>query len=232
MNMNKLFSTIIITLWLLPFNVSSTGVFPESSVVIVEESDGEGSINLQNTDSFPVLLLSNLHDIEDDTEKLLAVTPPIARVEPGKTQRVRFMLISKSNLKTERLKRVVFEGVPPQDKGSNAVHMTIRQNLPVIIRPTGLAREETPWKLLVWTFKNGALYVTNPSPYIVRLGQEVISLPETLVWNLPQPYILPGQNIMLTRPNKNSIPIPKRIRISPATTWGFTIDNYEAPLAP
>lgn len=222
-------------LWMFSACAQSTGVLPESSVVIVEEGDGEGAINLQNTDSFPILLLTTLQDIEQDTEKLLVVTPPAARVEPGKTQRVRFMLTAEKPLKAERFKRVVFEGVPPQEKDKNVVRMTVRQNLPVIIRPAGLTRDEAPWKHLIWSLKDGELSVSNPSAYVVRLGQGVTTLPGQVTWMLPHTYVLPGQQLTLTQQAKRSntnARAASKVRISPATTWGFTVDSYEAPLAP
>ncbi|EMP2577306.1 fimbria/pilus chaperone family protein [Serratia marcescens] len=235
MNLSVFCTATVVALWLLSAGVQASGMLPETSVVIVEEEDGEGAINLQNTDNFPVLLLTSLQNIEQDTEKLLAVTPPVARVEPGKTQRVRFMLTTKAPLKTERLKRVVFEGVPPQEKNKNVVRMTVRQNLPVIIRPANLTRDEAPWKRLIWSLKAGVLSVSNSSPYVVRLGQEVTTLPDKRVWLLPNAYVLPGQQLMLTQQTKfgdTSAETASKVRISPATTWGFTVDSYEAPLAP
>lgn len=235
MNLSAYCAASAAALWLLSACAQATGMLPESSVVIVEEGDGEGAINVQNTDSFPVLLLTTLQDIEQDNEKLLVVTPPVARVEPGKTQRVRFMLTAKTPLKTERLKRVVFEGVPPQEKDVNVVRMTVRQNLPVIIRPAGLARDEAPWKRLEWSLKGGVLSVSNPSPYVVRLGQGITTLPDQATWMLPYTYVLPGQQLTLTRQAKRGdtgTGAATRVRISPATTWGFTVDSYEAPLAP
>lgn len=232
MNLSVFSAASVAVLWLLSANAQATGMLPESSVVIVEESDGEGAINLQNTDNFPVLLLTTLLNIEQDSEKLLTVTPPVARVEPGKTQRVRFILTSKAPLKSERLKRVVFEGVPPQEKDENVLRMTVRQNLPVIIRPANLPRDESPWKRLVWSLKAGTLSVKNPSPYVVRLGQGVTTLPDRSTWMLPHAYVLPGQQLTLTSQTKNFGGTVSRVRISPATTWGFTVDSYEAPLVP
>lgn len=233
MNLSTYCVVFPITLWLLSACAQATGVLPETSVVIIEEGDGEGAINLKNTDSFPVLLLTTLQDVGRDTEQLLTVTPPAARVEPGKTQRVRFMLTSKTPVKTERLRRVVFEGVPPQEKFSTTMRMTIRQNLPVIIRPIGLARDEAPWKRLVWSLKGGRLSVNNPSPYVVRLGQGVTTLPDRATWMLPHAYVLPGQQLTLDLQAKHggSEP-PEKVRLSPATSWGYTVDHYEAPLAP
>ncbi|RSB24210.1 fimbria/pilus chaperone family protein [Enterobacter cloacae] len=235
MNFSVFCAAFVAALWLSSTEVQATGVLPESSVVIVEEGNGEGGINLQNTDSFPVLLLTALQDIELDTEKLLVVTPPAARVEPGKTQRVRFILTAKTPLKTERFRRVVFEGVPPQEKNKNVVRMTVRQNLPVIIRPAGLVHDDAPWKRLVWSMKDGELNVNNPSAYVIRLGQGVTTLPDQVTWMLPHTYILAGQKLTLRRSAKRSnasTATASQVRISPATTWGFTVDSYEAQLAP
>ncbi|NIF32818.1 fimbria/pilus periplasmic chaperone [Enterobacter sp. Cy-643] len=235
MNLSAFCAAFAAALWLFAADTLATGVLPETSVVIVEEGNGEGTINLQNTDSFPVLLLTTLQDIEQDTEKLLNVTPPVARVEPGKAQSVRFMLTAKTPLKTERLRRVVFEGIPPQEKNKKVIRMTVRQNLPVIIRPAGLAPDEAPWKRLIWSLKDGRLNVSNPSAYVVRLGQEMTTLPDQASWTLPHSYILPGQQLALTRQAKRGdagAGTARKVRISPATTWGVTVDSYEAPLTP
>lgn len=208
----------------------ATGMVPETSVIIVEESDGEGAINLKNTDSFPVLLLTTLLNVEDDKSNLLTVTPPAARVEPGKVQRVRFMLTDKTPLKTERLKRVVFEGVPPQKKNENKVRMTIRQNLPVIIRPAGLAREQKPWERLVWSKSGSDLKVTNPSPYVVRLSQKVTTLPSNDEWMLPEAYLLPGQTLSLKPNGAKTTSGMTQVTLYPATTWGFSVASYTAPV--
>ena len=121
---------------------------PESSVVVIEESDGEAAMNVTNTDRYPLLLTTTLQSIRQDTEALLLVSPPAIRVEGGKTQKVRFLLHASAPLKTERLRRVIFSGIPPRSKDKNEVRMSISQNLPVIIRPAGLPRDESPWKRL------------------------------------------------------------------------------------
>lgn len=208
----------------------ASGVVPDSSVVIVEGADGEGSINVKNTDPYPVLLLTQLENIPEDSESLLTVTPPAARVEPGKSQSVRFLLTTKTPLKTERLKRVTFEGVPPQQKGKSEVRMTVRQNLPVIIRPAELARDEAPWKHLVWQLVGKVLTVSNPSAYVVRLSQGVQTLPGNSIWMLPNSYVLPGQTLTLKQNGNKAPSSDTQVRISPATTWGFSVDHYDALL--
>lgn len=228
MTLPSLFKTAAAALLLLSTHSQATGMVPETSVVIVEQEDGEGAINIKNTDAFPVLLLTTLQNIQDDKETLLSVTPPAARVEPGKTQRVRFILTSKEPLKTERLARVVFEGVPPQQKGKSEVRMTVRQNLPVIIRPAGLEKDLAPWKHLTWKQSGNSLTVSNPSPYVVRLGQGVNTLPGNTAWTLPNSYVLPGQTLTLTPDGNKPAGSATQVRISPATTWGYTVDSYDA----
>lgn len=230
MKITSFFTSGAVALLLLSTGARATGMLPETSVVIIEQSDGEGAINLQNTDSFPVLLLTTLKNINDDTENLLTVTPPVARVEPGKTQRVRFLMTDKTPLKTERLKRVIFEGVPPQQKGQNTVRMTVRQNLPVIIRPAGLEKDMAPWKHLTWKLHEGNITVSNPSPYVVRLGQGVETLPDKTRWMLPNSYILPGQTLTISPEGNKKPGVATQVRISPATTWGFTVNSYDAAL--
>uniref|UniRef100_A8GEG8 Pili assembly chaperone n=1 Tax=Serratia proteamaculans (strain 568) TaxID=399741 RepID=A8GEG8_SERP5 len=210
----------------------ASGVVPDSSVVIVEAADGEGTINVQNTDPYPVLLLTTLVPLPQDKTALLTVTPPAARVEPGKSQSVRFLLTDKTPLSTERLMRVIFEGVPPQQKDKSEVRMTVRQNLPLIIRPAGLARDLAPWKRLVWQRTGNTLKVSNPSPYVVRLGEGVQTLPGNGVWTLPHSYVLPGQILTLTQNGTKPLGTETQVRIAPATTWGFSVAHYDAPLTP
>lgn len=208
----------------------ATGVVPETSVVIVEQSDGEGAINIKNTDNFPVLLLTTIEYLPEDKSQLLTVTPPAARIEPGKSQRVRFMMLDKTPLTTERLERVSFEGVPPQQKGKNEVRMIISQNLPVLIRPAGLAKDDSPWTHLVWKQAGNTLTVNNPSPYVVRLGQGVQTLPNKGNWTLPSPYVLPGQTLTLKATGAVNAGQQTQVRIYPATTWGYVVKNYDAPV--
>ncbi|PVZ84273.1 fimbrial protein [Serratia sp. S1B] len=230
MKLSSIFTLAATALLLSSTYGHATGMVPESSVVIVEQEDGEGAINVKNTDAFPVLLLTTLENIKDDSANLLTVTPPAARVEQGKAQRVRFIMTSKEPLKTERLKRVIFEGVPPQQKGKSEVRMTVRQNLPVIIRPAGLEKDLAPWKRLTWKQNGNSMTVSNPSPYVVRLGQGVQTLPDNTSWTLPNTYVLPGQTLTLTPDGNKKAGAATQVRISPASTWGYSVSTYDAPL--
>lgn len=211
----------------LPSVAFGSGMVPETSIVIVEEQDGEGAINVKNSDGWPAILVTTLESIPDDKADLLLVTPPTARVEAGKQQRVRFILKNKTPLKTERLQRVIFEGIPPKSKGKSEVKMTVRQNLPVLIRPAGLAKNDEPWKLLNWSLSGNELTVKNDSAYVVRMNPGVTTQPDNRSWVLPNSYILPGQTLKVKNDNSGT---SSSIRIYPATTWGFATNHYDAPL--
>ena len=54
------------------------GMQPETTVVILNEEEGEATLNVKNTDPGPALLHSVIQNIPEDLEPLLIVTPPIS----------------------------------------------------------------------------------------------------------------------------------------------------------
>lgn len=209
------------------------GMVPQTSVVIVNEADREASLIVTNSDKRASLLLVTLQDIPEDKEKLLRAEPMVTRVEPGKTQMVRFILQTKTPLKTQRLKRVLLEGVPDRDSakpGAMRIGIGVRQNLPVIISPAGLPRRDDPWTLLAWSRVGDELEVRNDSPYVVRMGQEVHLLPGTATGTLPRAYVLPGEHLKVSVKDAATSAAATKVRITPATVYGYIVDNYDAPL--
>lgn len=204
------------------------GMQPATSVVLVSEDQGEHSMTVKNTDNGAALLYTSLENIEEDKEKLLIVTPPVTRVEAGETQLVRFIMQSKEPLKTQRLMRVSFEGIPlSKSKTPNSVGVTIRQNLPVIISPKGLASESEPWKHLKMAFCDGKLQVTNDSPYVIRLAQQGSLQPAASSIGFPKAYILPQTKMDL---KVASTANATSVRIHPASVYGYAVKHYDAPI--
>jgi P pilus assembly chaperone PapD len=211
--------------------VLADGMLPETSVVIVYEDEGEAAVNVRNTDPRPSLLHVTLQDIPEDAEPLLFVTPPVSRVEPGQSQLVRFILRNAEPLKTQRLKRVLFEGLQAKNKlepGRASVAVNIRQNLPVIIHPKGLSPNREPWKGLTWSIVQGELIVRNDTPYVVRMGQELQLLPMMASVQFPASYVLPGTRHALALPD--AARTATSVRMYPATVYGFAVDAYDAPV--
>jgi P pilus assembly chaperone PapD len=206
----------------------ASGMQPSTSVVLINEEQGEYGMTVKNTDKTAALLYTSLQNIEEDPEKLLIVTPPVARVEAGESQLVRFILQNKQPLTTQRLMRVYFEGIPQNtDKKPNSLGVTVRQNLPVIISPANLATEREPWKHLKLSLCGSKLRVQNNSPYVVRLAQTGTLQPSGTPFQLPKPYILP--NTTLDIPVKAAS--GSTARIHPATVYGFAVGKYDTPLS-
>jgi P pilus assembly chaperone PapD len=213
-------------------SVKADGMIPETSVVIVYEGEAEAAIKVTNSDANPALLHVTLQHVPEDRAELLFVTPPIARVEAGESQLVRFILTGSEPLGTQRLKRVTFEGLSQRaiapSTGGARVSVNVRQNLPVILHPRGLAKHAEPWKGLQWSLAQGRIVVSNPTAYVVRLAQEVHSLPSNAGWQLPRSYILPGDRLILA--GSRAATNDGQVRFTPATVYGFAVAPHETTL--
>ncbi len=210
-------------------SVFADGMVPETTVIILDEGEGEATINVKNTDGMPSLLHSSIENIPEDTELLVFVTPPITRVEPGEKQLVRFIGQFSQPLKTQRLKRAIFEGIKPKKANDKAsVGVTLRQNLPLIIHPRGLEKNPTPWTLLQWRVDGKSLQIRNDSPYVVRLSQLVLLVPQNQPLDIARTYVLPGE-VLHTQVNV-SLSGTTGVTFYPATVYGFTVESYHAPV--
>ncbi|NVZ51725.1 fimbria/pilus periplasmic chaperone [Pseudomonas sp. B6002] len=212
----------------LPGITVADGMRPETTLIVLYEEEGEATLNVKNTDDGPALLHSVVESLPEDQEPLLVVTPPITRVEAGETQLVRFISTLKEPLKTQRLKRVSFEGIPQaRAAGAATIGITLRQNLPLILHPEGLPRHATPWELLRWARDGERLVVHNSSAYVVRLAPDVKLLPHNGLATLPRTYILPGETLTARLEGRLE---GTTVEIQPATVYGFAADSYQAPI--
>ncbi len=71
------------------------------------------------------------------------------------------------------------------------------------------------------------LSVSNPTPYVVRLAQELRLLPGNGSALLPRTYVLPGETLKMTASGTGA----SRIELQPATVYGFAVAPYEAPIS-
>lgn len=223
--------TLVLSLVGLCSFAGAAGMSPQTTVVLINAGVGEGSMIVTNTDAQARLLYTSIENLPEDQEELLLVTAPIARVEAGQRQLVRFVVQATQPLTTQRMKRVIFEGIAPQDNdGKGKVAMTVRQNLAVIISPADLPAHDAPWTLLTWELKDRTLTVRNDSRYVVRLTPGIRLMPGDVALSLPRPYLLPGQSHRLPLPAGVSVAADSQVRLYPATLYGFQGALYDAPL--
>lgn len=219
--------SVIFSLLFVSLNVWSAGMVPETSVLLVYADKGEASMNVTNTDAKPELLYTTIVDLpESDKSVRLIVSQPVVRVEAGAVQRVRFMLQTEKPMIQEEFKRVTFEGIPPKEKGAGKLDITVRQDLPVIIHPAGLAEDLTPWKHLTWQAKGDTLVVSNPSKYVVRMMPSFIARPSGRQGSLNKTYLLPGASVKVALPGKGDT----EIEFYPASRYGYKGEKYITPL--
>ncbi|SFC01077.1 fimbria/pilus chaperone family protein [Pragia fontium] len=209
----------------------ASGVLPESSAVIINEAQKGGSINVKNTESVPVLLYTKIVELSDDREPRLIVTQPVARLEPGQSQRVRFVLNSNTPLQHEHIKRVYFEGVTEQTSDNSQISVSVRQDLPVIIVPKGLSNKRDMWVDLDWSVSADRLKVTNTGRHVVRLTPQITLQPAGKVLSLSKNYILPGESLFATVPNGIRLSSQQQVVFSPVTRYGFDVGEQKALLS-
>ncbi|MEG6183857.1 fimbria/pilus chaperone family protein [Enterobacter sichuanensis] len=216
--------TLICACLLASFNTLAAGMVPETPLLIVKEDEQGASMDVKNTDADAQLLYTKLVDLPDDPKPGLIVTQPVVRVDAGKTQRVRFVLKNSAEpLKVEHIKRVIFTAIPQREK--NKVKVAFSQNLPVIIRPAGLAVNLEPWKDLTWQMNNGNVTVENKTPYVVRMEQKAKLLPSGTTAQFSKTYILPGEKMTASVKTKITS-ADKQIEIYPVSRYGYQVQSY------
>ncbi|HWW08366.1 fimbria/pilus chaperone family protein [Collimonas sp.] len=243
-----------------PHLARAEGMVPATSVVLIDEADGEAAMKVTNTDERPALLHTIIEPINEDKSPLFIVTPPVARVDAGKTQLVRFILTNKAPLTTERLSRVVFDGIGERkDDRDSTVAIRVRQNLPVIIHPKDLPVNKEGWKLLKWEAGADRLNVVNDSAYVIRLSPNIALLPSGKPALIGKSYILPGETLNVVMPKKDPAaptegkpkeekkftdaelkaemdealkldPAVTGVRFQPATNYGYMVPMYESSI--
>ena len=204
----------------------AAGIKPEASVLFLDETHREATINVQNTDSSAVLLHSTLQTIPEDPENKLIITPQLARVEAGKKQQIRVVLKDGVKLIRQTMQRINFVSVPPDDNKKNRTRVLIGQNIPVILSPAGLPVNIAPWKDIKATCSGMLIKISNPGNYVVRLTTQVDLLQSDKKLTLPKTYILPDETLSLSLP-KGTVCNNKSIRLHPVTRFGILTTPYE-----
>ena len=206
-------SVIAAALFSAQFSTYAAGMVPETSLLVIDEATHSGTINVKNTDSFPALLYTNVLDLPDDQGLKLISTQPVVRLEPGQTQQLRFILQNKEPLEAEHYKRCLLYTSDAAD---------------VLIRPAKLAVVTDAWKYLEWNATGTTLTVKNPSKYVVRLAQNVMTQPSGTAGTLPKTYILPGQSMTATL--KKTVSGDNKVKFFPASRYGVEVPSFVSEL--
>jgi P pilus assembly chaperone PapD len=216
--------------------VGATGIQPDTTIVRLSAGEGQAQMTVRNTDPVPLLMNVTVQDLPGSESLTVLALPQVTRVEANGHQIVRFVLAeSARGITKQYLKRVSFEGIPPQDsraKGSG-VAINVRQVIPLVISPPGLEQDPEPWKRLKIVRKaSGVAEIRNDSPFVARLRSEGELLPQRMpIRLLANTYVLPGEHIAVGLPPDVEAASVRAIRIQPASPWGISVEPYEIQLS-
>lgn len=213
----------------------ATGVQPETPLLAISEATGIAQMGVLNTDSEPLLLHTTIVDLPNSKGGNLYAIPPVIRIEGKAHQVVRFILEKNAEaLKVQVLKRVRFEGIPSVKKDADdhsSIRLTVMQDIPAVISPKGLEQDPDPWKKIGWKLSGNKILVTNTSPFVARLSQQVVLLPAGEPFKLlPNPYVLPGDSFEVALPEGTDPASVTGLRLAPASPYGISVDPYDVQL--
>lgn len=159
------------------------GVVVNGTRVIYPAQSREVTVQVDNVGDSPALVQAwidngDVNQTADTSDAPFVLTPPIARVEPGRSQALR-VIFSGAPLPTDR--ESVFWlnvlDVPPSpdnddSEEQNYLQVAFRSRLKLFYRPQGLkgVANDAP-AALRWTRMGDRLRVENPSPFYVTLAE-------------------------------------------------------------
>lgn len=175
-------------LWCMCIASSWAAMVIEGTRVVVRAGERETLVRMTNQGNVPLVVQTWIDNGEADRNKSpdqiqvpFALTPPIARVDPGKGQTIRIYPATEP-LPTDRETLFWFNAleIPPKTKNTdeNVVQFTIRSRLKLFYRPQALGRDvpreaigQVKWSLVNDQDGRKVLRAHNLSPYHFTFGQ-------------------------------------------------------------
>uniref|UniRef100_UPI00333EBE2B fimbrial biogenesis chaperone n=1 Tax=Castellaniella defragrans TaxID=75697 RepID=UPI00333EBE2B len=212
--------------------------------IIYDAAKGEATVRLINESQAPDLVQSWLDtgSSQDarNVEVPFIVSPPLVRVDPGKTQTLR-IVYSGEPLPQDR-ESVFWLNVlaaPPQgdaSAGASVMQLSVRTRLKMIYRPAGLSgtAAEAPSRL-TWQLAAGArpvLQVSNPTPHHISFSAvELVSGGQVQAVQDPGP-IAPFETRELPLPQAAIKSAGARVRYQVFNDYGGVNEGEAALQAP
>ena len=174
-----LFSAVLMATSCLP---ATAGVVISGTRVIYPAQAREVTVQVSNVGDAPSLVQAwidsgNPEQTAENSDAPFLLTPPIARVEAGRSQALR-VIFAGAALPVDRESlfwlNVLDVAPSPQDTGEeqNYLQVAFRSRVKLFYRPKELpdTANDAPTKLR-WTWAGGKLHVHNPTPYHVTLAE-------------------------------------------------------------
>ncbi|MBO9357430.1 fimbria/pilus periplasmic chaperone [Bordetella petrii] len=223
--------------------ITQASIVINATRVIYEAASGEQTVRLTNKGKSPSLVQSWLDTgaLQADRGTLdvpFIVSPPISRIDPGKSQTLRIMH-SGEPLPQDResvfwLNVLEIPPRPEDGHGTNYMQFSLRSRIKLFFRPAGLAGTavEAPEKLTWQLATEGGrpmLQVANPTPYYVNFAVvELVTGGQTLSVQEPG-MVAPFETRALALPRAATSAAGTQVRYQFINDYGGTT-NGEAAL--
>lgn len=176
--LHRLMSVLSLTMSIImAANVSASSII-NGTRFIYPSDEREITVQVDNKNSYPVLLQSWIDDghSQIEPEKMnvpFILTPPLTRVEAGKGQTLRINYIG-ADLSPDR-EHVFWLNVleiPPNEKDTkNHLQVAFRSRLKLFWRPSQLSNgAATAQEKLSWKVAGDSIIIKNPTPYYITLA--------------------------------------------------------------
>jgi P pilus assembly chaperone PapD len=204
---------------------AQAGITLGATRVVYEARHKEESIVVRNVGKAPVLTQSWI-DAGEGVEAPFIVTPPLSRLDGGRSQRLRLMYEGQG-LPDDResVAWLNVQEVPVASGKENTLQLAVRQRIKVFYRPKGLpgSAAEAP-AALQWTVardsgKGAALHVRNPSAYHVTISRIEAAAPAL---KIEGEMVAPGGERTFALPAGASVAGPVSIKVSTINDYGGT----------
>jgi P pilus assembly chaperone PapD len=224
---------LVMTLALLPCAGAMAGVVINGTRVIYPAQAREVTVQVSNDGQAPSLVQAWIDNGDpeqtpDNSDAPFVLTPPIARVEPGRSQALR-LIFTGADLPTDReslfwLNVLDVAPTPEQsgDEDQNFLQVAFRSRVKVFYRPQGLQgyANEAP-AALRWSRIGARLRVDNPTPFHVTLA-EIHALSGSVETTIEDKgkMVLPRQSLEFTVPANTDA-----VRFSSINDYGGRVEH-------
>ena len=227
---------------------ASAGIVINTTRVILHQDKKEALARLDNKGTVPLLVQSWIDDGDANANLStirvpFSVTPPVARVDPGKGQAIRILAVN-PNLPSDRESLFWFNvmEIPPAPAASmaerqNFIQVAVRTRIKLFYRPASLAiSPSVAYEGLSFALKRAdggaaasdSIVVRNPSPYFITFNYLALQLSdrENVEISLSNPesrMVAPFAEMTINIPAlKKALPSDTRVSFATVNDTGGT----------
>ncbi|EKT4521823.1 fimbria/pilus periplasmic chaperone [Pseudomonas putida] len=219
------------------------GVVITGTRVIYPSAQKEVTVKMNNDGSRPVLMQAwvdsgNPKTKPSESRAPFVLSPPVARIDPGKGQSLRMMFSGASPLAADKesifwLNVLEIPPTPENAEDKNLLHMAFRTRIKVFYRPSGLqgapsqAISQLQWQV-VPEGKGYALQAYNPSAYHVSLANAALVLGGQRHAGSEVDMVGPGQTRQFALPSLDARPVSgARVEYSAINDYGAHVQEFK-----